>query len=211
MKKILFTLLLTITAFTGFAQSVNFGLKGGFNLSNQSISGTTFKLDGKSLIGFHFGAIAEIGFANISLQPGVFFSTKGYKSVAELVDNNQQNVGTATYKTTLNYIEIPVNVFYNIKAGPGTVIYLGGGPFIAYGISGNTSGEGPKSSLHFGKSDEPGNYKNPDYGINIIAGVKILKTITLDAGYGLGLGNITYADGATLKNKVISFSVGYLF
>ena len=209
MKKLILTLFLATASDFTFAQTINFGVKGGLNLSNQSLSGTNYPLNGKNLVGFHVGGILDIGFQDISIQPGILFSTKGFRQVVQLITANQQSVGSATFKTTLNYIELPVNLLYHIHVAPEIAIYLGGGPYLGYGLSGNVSGPNDSYKVKFGSGDS--DYKNPDYGVNFIAEIELKKRLMIDAGYGLGLGNLTHAQGATLQNRVMSLSVGYLF
>ncbi|MGZ3753025.1 MAG: hypothetical protein ACXVAU_17205, partial [Mucilaginibacter sp.] len=86
MKKLALTFFLAVIMVTGFAQTVKFGLKAGLNLSNQSLSEPNVSLDGKNLAGFHAGAILDIGFRDLSIQPGIIFSTKGYRQSVLMSD-----------------------------------------------------------------------------------------------------------------------------
>jgi hypothetical protein len=204
MKKLLFTIaLLTVTALT-FAQTINFGIRAGLNLSKQSADNAN-NYGASSLAGFNAGGIVDIGFKSFSIQPGVFFSTKGEKNTPE-----GENIA---YKTTLNYIEVPVNLLYKSTIAAKTNIHFGGGPYIAYGLSENVTANGQPYS-----TNNTFNFKNPDYGVNFIAGLT-LNHLIIDAGYGLGVANllsqtIIHESGSsdvTIKNRVISLSVGYLF
>ena len=47
-------------------------------------------------------------------------------------------------------------------------------------------------------------------GIINKAGVKLKKKLPIDLGYNLGLSSLS-GEGATVKNRVMSVSVGYLF
>lgn len=209
MKKTLLTFfLLAATAFT-FAQSVNFGLKAGLNFSELHRGELNSFFNDSFIQGFNAGGIADISFQNFSIQPGIFYSTKGEKIVANLVDAYQASAGTSTYNTKLNYIEVPVNFLYKINiVAPEINIHLGGGPYFGYGISKTISVKNNNSTSSYDNDHKFVN-KNPDYGINFIVGTKINRII-VDASYGLGLANIGY-NGYTLENRVISLSVGYLF
>ena len=209
MKKILLTFCLFSTITTiSFAQSFNFGVKAGLNLSNYSVNPPT-TWGTKNLTGFHAGVIADIGLKNISIQPGLFFTTKGEVIPENMMQNTGQNLGVYNAKEVLNYIELPVNLLYKVKAAPLVKIYFGGGPYLAYGISGHGTQAGAFSTytVHF----DSNGYKNPDYGFNFVAGVELFKKLLIDANYGLGLGNLSRADGLTIRNRVIGVSVGYLF
>jgi hypothetical protein len=208
MNKLLLTLcLFSATITTCFAQSINFGIKAGLNLSNESVNPPN-PWNTNNLTGFHAGLIADITLKNISIQPGLFFTTKGKATPQDLKPiTGEDRIYNA--KEILNYIEVPVNVLYNIKATPAIKIYFGGGPYLAYGISGHGTEAGafPTYTVHF---DNNG-YKNPDYGVNFVAGVKLFKKVLIDANYGLGLGNLSNMYGQTIQNRTIGVSVGYLF
>jgi|ERR1700744_5166168 len=216
MKKLL--LILCLTGFTtiSFAQSINLGVKAGANLSNLAFSGVGYNLGNQYTTGFHAGLVADIGFQQFSIQPGLFFITKGTMYTDSLINNLGQKAGTQTLKTTLNYLELPVNLLYKIQAAPKAKIYLGGGPYLGYGLSGSneeytTPASGPTShsSLSFGGGFP--HYRNPDYGVNFIAGIEMAKRFTFDLNYSLGLGNLVYPAGAKLQNRSMGLSVGYWF
>ena len=208
MNKLLLTLCLFLATITAcFAQSINFGIKAGLNLSNESVNAPN-AWNTNNLAGFHAGLIADISLKNISIQPGLFFTTKGEATPEDLRRiTGEDRVYNA--KEVLNYIEVPVNLLYNIQATPAAKIYFGGGPYLAYGISGHGTEAGafPTYTVHF---DSHG-YKNPDYGVNFVAGVKLFKKVLIDANYGLGLGNLSRIYSQTVRNRAIGISVGYLF
>src|SRR5579871_5522137 len=101
MKKLLLTLILATGISAAFSQTVNFGIKAGLNLSelthvNQADYGSS------QLAGFNAGGIVNIGFANFSIQPGIFYSIKGEKDSKEFVTENQAYISS---KLELDYIE----------------------------------------------------------------------------------------------------------
>lgn len=208
MKKLLLTLCLVSATMTiSFAQSFNFGIKAGLNLSNQSVNPPN-PWSTKNLTGFHAGVIADIAIKNVSIQPGIFFTTKGEITLENLKQLTGQG-GTYDAKEVLNYIEVPVNLLYKIKATPAVKIYFGGGPYLAYGISGHGTEAGafPIYTVHF----DSNGYKNPDYGVDFVAGVELFKKLLIDVNYDLGLGNLSRVNDVTIRNRVIGVSVGYLF
>ncbi|HEY4195461.1 MAG TPA: porin family protein [Mucilaginibacter sp.] len=209
MKKIILAFCLFFaTVNISFAQSFNIGIKAGLNLSNQSIN-PSGSVETKNLTGFHAGIIADIGLKDFSIQPGIFLTTKGEVTPQNLKQITGEDQGTYNAKEVLNYIEVPINLLYKIKVSPMVKIYIGGGPYLAYGISGHGTEAGafPTYTVHF---DNDG-YKNPDYGVNFVAGAELLKKVIFDANYGLGLGNLSRVDGLSIRNRVIGVSVGYLF
>jgi hypothetical protein len=210
MKKLLITLCIAALSSAAFAQTIDFGIKAGLNLSNQTLSGAGQSMYSKNLTGFNVGGIMDLGLGDFSIQPGIFFTTKGYESnPIPLYSGTGQNGGTDKIK--LDYIQVPVNLLYHIHIVPGLKFYLGGGPYLGYGVSGKVTGGGESADIHFSKITDGFSYKNPDFGVNFIAGFEIEKRILLDASYGLGLSNITYSPTATMHNRVRGISVGYLF
>lgn len=210
MKKTLLTLLVAIIANVTFGQSVNFGIKAGINMSDQTYGGITAGMDLKHQYtpGFNAGAIVNIDFLNFTLQPGLTYTTKGEKITQQQTTSNPVSsyvVPATTY--TLNYLETSLNGLFNIHAAPGAIIQLGGGIFGSQGLSAHRGSE--KAS--FNKDDQVFvHYQNPDYGLKFIAGIKLKKQILVDVSYSLGLADISTND-TKMKNRVFGLSAGYLF
>jgi hypothetical protein len=201
MKKTLLLVALCVASLATFAQTTTtFGIKAGINSSKLTVSATGGSVSTESLVGFHIGGLVDIGTDNFSFQPGVLFSTKGGKSSSE----------GGTSKATLNYIEIPVNFLYKVPAGEGKV-FFGAGPYFGYGISASgTDADGTKETVHFGSTSD--DVKNPDYGVNFLAGYQFSQGFAINVNYGLGLANLSNDDaGVNLKtkNQVLSFSLSY--
>ncbi|MES2377708.1 MAG: porin family protein [Bacteroidota bacterium] len=210
MKKHLITLILFTTINAGFAQTVSYGLKAGVNFAKQSLSNVATPVHSNLLTGANVGGIVDFAYTNFSIQPGLFFTTKGERFVQDLVKGDEIFVGGSTTKYILNYIEVPVNFLYKTPLVNGAGLRLGGGPYFAYGLSAKLSRDGTDYHGSFGNNPtDAAYYKNPDYGLNFIAGATIDRYI-FDLQYDLGLANLAYSS-ATLQNRVISFSVGYLF
>jgi hypothetical protein len=223
MKKLLLLLLLSSFISTSFAQSVHLGIRAGLNESRLSDDitltdneGNDVKASTSYISRFHAGLFAEIAVGKFSIQPGVFYTQKGgqtkyHKTTASSSQSYED-------KTTLNYLEIPVNILYNIPVSMGK-IFVGGGPYAAFGFSGHynsaySSVQGmnmiagkAESDLRFGENG----LRNPDYGINTLLGLRLKNNISFNVGYGFGLANLYKAVGSSAKNKVLSISVGYEF
>lgn len=214
-KTLLLFSLIGLTIFS-YAQTATLGIKAGVNFSSLSVStgGSS-----SSTTGFNVGAIADFNVAkDLSIQPGVFFTTKGGSA--------ESNTTSGSYTThskedlTLNYLEVPVNVLYHIPVSAGK-IFVGGGPYIALGLSGKdkysasaTSGSSSSSAsgdidVTFGSSS--GDVKNPDFGINFMGGIKLQNNLLFSIGYGLGLANLSNMSGTTTQNRSFNLSVGYFF
>ncbi|MCR8559229.1 PorT family protein [Mucilaginibacter sp. BJC16-A38] len=207
MRKLLFAfLLISIVKFSN-AQTINFGVKAGLNLSELTHSDPN-GYGSSILAGFRVGGIVDIGFQNFSIQPGVFYSTKGEKDKMEFVGSDGLNTKYLSSKIVLNYIEIPVNFLYKWKVAPGIKFDLGGGPYIGYGTSETVTYPDFNSATR--SAHGKFTYKNPDFGVNLVAGVEIKNKFIIDAGYGYGLSNIA-SYNSTIHNSVFSISLGYMF
>lgn len=127
-----------------------------------------------------------------------------------------------TEKITMNYIDIPLNLRFSTKVGPGKLNILVG-PKFGIGLSGNISGEMKSSAM--GQSDSKAIDEKLTFGSNDTCDFK-----TLDMGFGFGLGydiekfhiQASYTYGLTnhIPNpersekgtqNMIAISVGYRF
>ncbi|MEO6524084.1 MAG: porin family protein [Mucilaginibacter sp.] len=213
MKKTLLLLSLSLSISLTYAQT-KFGVIAGLNLASISSTSSGSSISSSSLAGFHVGAFADFELSkSVSIQPGVLFSLKGGS------DESTQSSGSysvhATDKLTLNYVEIPVNIFYHIPVSIGK-IFLGGGPYVALGLSGkekvtytgSVSGNA-EANVTFGSNS--GDVKNPDFGLNLGAGIALQNNLLFKVGYGIGIANLSNTSGTTSHNNVFGISVGYSF
>lgn len=195
---------------------ISFAILGGANFHNLNGNDITGgKLNNDMLLGFHAGVNAAIQIApEFYFQPGLMFVTKGAKN----------SVGSYTGTTTLNYIELPLNVVYKAALGNGFIM-LGFGPYVAYGIGGKYKGElgpftGEKDIVFQGIADSNDsyyNYKAFDAGANIFFGYEMAGGIflQLDAQYGMLNINPEYkgltSDKSVTNNTGFGLSLGYRF
>ncbi len=207
MKRLFLLLCLAATTIISRAQTVNFGIKAGLNLSEQihpSYDGYNHSL----LAGANGGAIVDIGFKSFSIQPGIFFSMKGesskYNAIAVPVNSSGASI-TSTAQIRLNYIELPVNFLIKRPLASGVALHFGGGPYLGYGFAGR-SNVAINDSEPMPVTVTPA---NPDFGVDALAGITV-KQILFDAGFSYGITNIGDPSYAS-HNMVISFSVGYMF
>ena len=206
MKKNSLTLILAIITSATFAQSINFGIKGGFNWAEQKFGEyyEPYSVGHKYIPGFNAGAIMNIDLPlGITIQPGLSFTTKGVKISGHDFLVYTHNDGFFVREATFNlsYINAAANVLYNIRTGPGLRLHVGGGGYLAYLTS---------AKFNVPHATDRMDYKDPDYGVNFIGGIELKKRILIDTEYDLGLRDISFRHSET-KNRVISLSVGYLF
>ena len=196
----------------------SFAIIGGLNLQN--MTGKAYngdKLNNDLLLGYHVGINAQIPVASkFYFQPGLLYSTKGAKSKSE----------ASTSTTSINYLEMPLNMVYKTACGNGFFI-AGFGPYVAYGISGKvkTSGDSPtiESKIEFknviGLTDplDVPFYKAFDAGVNGFVGYEMANGVFCQLNLQLGLLKINseyseYPDDKTsVKNTGFGLSTGYRF
>jgi Outer membrane protein beta-barrel domain len=222
MKKTVFVLIFLFTSITTFAQSVNFGIAGGLNQSTVKVSLPTSQTTLSRQTGFNVGAFADFDFTWLSIQPGLYYTTKGFKdqinSSYTLPANFTGPFMTKDY-VNLNYLQLPLNVLYNIPLHLGK-IFIGGGPYFSYAISGNyksTTEEVSMSgtivsqetgTIKFGKTGE---YDYTDYGLSALGGISFKNGLLFSVNFQYGIKDINNNDSYVIKNNVLGASVGYTF
>lgn len=207
MKKIILSLGAALLLAAGAQAQVSYGLKAGVNLGKYSNNGD----NQKNNTSFYVTGFADLPVApQFSIQPGVSLQGKGSK--VEISE------GDLSGSTTVNVmsIEIPVNAVYYIPAGTGN-IFLGAGPYVGFNVSGKAKSKGSigdlsgdsKEDIKFGGGDDE--MKVIDAGANFMAGYKFGNGLLINAGYGLGLTNLSNLSGDKVSNRVLSFGVGLQF
>ncbi|HEX8376944.1 MAG TPA: porin family protein [Pedobacter sp.] len=201
MKKILFTATLLISSTLLFSQT-KFGLKAGVNFANQQVSTQGISASFSSLTSFHFMGLVDYSISPaFSIQPGLGISGKGFKFDVEDV----------TGKINLMYLDIPINAVAKFPIKSLGKFFIGAGPYAAIGISGKGTADGEEDSDDL--FSEEGGYKRGDFGMNFLGGLEFKNGITFNANYGLGLSNVAVnnEEDLSIKNKVFSISLGFLF
>ncbi|SEO79403.1 Outer membrane protein beta-barrel domain-containing protein [Flavobacterium sp. CF108] len=173
------TLTLFISASFGMlhAQDNNvnteFGVKGGFNMSNLYNSGEDVD-DNNILYGFNAGVYATLPVSDfVAIQPEILFTTKG----AELEYNNALISGDAKFR--LNYIEVPLLVRVNITKNFN--VHAGG--YASYLVSSKFTGSG---DIVFDQEIDTDDLNKFDAGISAGLGVDF-NPISIGLRYNYGL------------------------
>lgn len=199
----IFTLALALCSFTAFAQP-KFGVKAGLNLANMSLSGDEFdELEDskKMLITFQVGGVVEFDLAeSVALQSGLMLVGKGFKL----------EEGDITATTNPMYLQIPALFLYKQE-----MFYVGGGPYVGFGLFGKAKFEDESEDLNFGNGEDD-DFAPLDFGLQFEGGVILNGNIHLGAGYGLGLANAIPSDARegsdiSAKHGVISINAAYMF
>jgi len=213
MKKLLLTLTLVAGLIaSAVAQSpVKFGVKAGLALPNMSISAGGLSVAFDSRTSFYVGGTADIAISNIfSVQPGLTFISKGTKFNGEDFDFEDISAGENSATLNFSYIEIPVNLLANFKAGNVGKVFFGGGPYYAFAIDAYAKSGKVKEDIDF---DEDG-FKRGDFGVNFLGGFQFNNRLNIHAGYGLGISSVIDDQeeiDVKFKNKVFTVGLGFTF
>lgn len=213
MKLIIVAIMLTITPQI-FSQSI--AVKAGLNLANmrERDDNNTYSNNFTMNPGFHVGANVEFTIYKIlSLETGLFFLTKGYKSdySLEILDNTYH----LKHKTNLYYIDLPITLKLTFVIGK-VKIYGAFGEYLGLGLFGKSKTESPvlddtNENITWGTGDND-DLRRFDFGMTFNAGVEFYS-ILIGAYYDHGFANISAhsVSGYNIKNRVIGISVGYRF
>ena len=193
MKKLIFTLAICLTTMIAaqaqVLPSVQFGIKGGVNLSSLSSGGSSLRADNRA--GYLGGFWARFGALGLNFQPEIYITSKN-------VDINNSTTTKANAKFTS--IDVPLLIGAKVGAlGIGGRFY--GGPLLSFAINkdnGFGSAVGGATRL---------DYKDSNFGIQVGAGLDIQK-ISVDLRYEAGLTKQNYYDGSTnYKTRVTLFNL----
>ncbi|WP_165358948.1 porin family protein [Spirosoma sordidisoli] len=216
--RLFFVLLLIQTV--SFAQ-VRLGITGGGQLVNQAYTFDGQPMSGKGILGYHGGFMLDaIVTDNLSFRPQLLYSVKGAKlpdlGIGQLLGDLGGLTGLgsldASVKSTMTYIEMPLQLVYSLDAGPGW-INLGAGPYVAYGLSGKTvsslAGQNETTPIDFGSGEDQA--KRLDYGLRVSVGYELPSGLVLTGFYSPGLSNISNTADQKVKNTAFGLSLGFLF
>lgn len=117
-------------------------------------------------------------------------------------------------KLTLNYLELPANLTYNVRNRHGA-FFVGGGPSLSMGLSGKDKWayerESGSDKIKFGKNED---LKKFEAGLNVIGGYQARSGLLIAANYNRALSNVVSDnDGFDSKfyNRYFGLRVGYVF
>ncbi len=194
------------------AQEMKAGVKGGVNLSWLSVDKAN---DNNIIPGFNAGVWAKF-MANdkFGVQPEILFSSKGMKTI---YDNEFLgfDIADGTTKLTLNYIDIPVYLTFNLANDFDFHV----GPYIGFLMNANMATDA--QILEFIDADsnddiDRSRFNAIDAGISGGLGFNI-DPLTFGFNYGLGLRQVAKDGEATkdllgdAKNNSFQVFVGFSF
>jgi opacity protein-like surface antigen len=185
------------------------GIRAGINIANLAVDPENEEFPTGSKLGLGIGVFYKLSLSdNFSVQPELNFMQHGSKFELDLLGVK------ATTTLNFNYLQIPVLAKYGFGNMDATNFYVQAGPYLGIGI-GNVN---TKTCIDGECETDEGDYgdgedgpKNPDFGLQLGAGVNINSNISVDARYILGMQNLISGDEGSLKHTGINISVGYSF
>ena len=185
------------------AQKSTFGFTAGATLAKQTVKFEGASVSFQSKIGFTAGVAGDIPMGkNVSFMPAINFVQKGSKLKQESYEST----------TTLNYIEVPFNFVYRVPGKSGH-LFMGGGPSVAYGISGKNKSNDPmdegNGKVNFGSTEED-DIKPLELAANILLGYQFKNGFNIAANYNLGLNNISPLEGLKGHNNYFGLRLGMM-
>lgn len=161
---------------------LKFGIKGGLNVSSVHLDSDL--LDADNVTGFHVGPMIEFGLplVGVGVDAAVLYSQKGLEA---------HNTSMKT-----DYIDVPVNLKWKFGL-PIVKLYLAAGPYVGFRVGGDKFWEIPGSVVEQVKA------KNFSAGLNLGAGVELIRHLQVGFTYGLGL-----TDNYSLKKANVMEDTG---
>ncbi|MDR1761324.1 MAG: PorT family protein [Bacteroidales bacterium] len=171
----------------------------------------------KQKLGLKLGVVGEYAFNDyFAISPELIFTQRGEKL------KYKEDGGFDKYKTTINYLMLPINAKGIIPINDDFKIFGFAGIYTGLALSGKyknsweykEDGETEKGdesgSIKFGSKEEEA--KRLDFGLNFGAGVEF-SNFFVKGEYNLGLSNLSnYSDdGYKMSNRNFGISIGYFF
>jgi hypothetical protein len=222
MKKMFLLVGVVVISLTGFSQ-LSLGLHGTGNLSDAKIKTAQdidFKKKMKTMPGA--GVVVQYAFGkHLALRTGANYVQNGVELKATVDETVNMKV---QLKRNLHYVQLPVNLLYTIPLGR-MQFFAGGGGYFNYGISGKTKSklsytmpdghefvEEEEHDAFKKETDGGAGLKKSDYGLGVLAGIRLSGGLFVNAGYQLSLANIDDTDdGSQYKNRGLQLTIGYFF
>ena len=185
----LFTLIVLVAA-TYFAVPANaqlkFGVKGGLNITNMSLSNDVFETSNRT--GFFIGPTIKftLPIVGLGIDASALYDQREGEVNVEADDNT-----IVSTKLKQKAINIPINLRYDIGLGSLAAVYLAAGPQFGFNVGDKNQ------SLYTDVAEWRLNTSN--FSVNVGAGVMLLGHLQVGANYNIvcgKTGEITVLDGA---------------
>lgn len=196
MKK--FTVLLALLA-TFFVMPLHaqfkFGIEGGLNLNKPNVE--NFK--SQNATGWFIGPKAQftIPVLGLGIDGAILYSQKNMN--INLDDDLESIAESASVDKKLSYIDIPINLKYNIGFSSLIGIYIATGPQYSWYIGDKNFGFNGEGVL-FG--DDAVTMNTSSFSWNVGVGINALSHLQLGVTYNIPLGNTAEINGLGTLNKM---------
>ena len=170
MKKIFATLLLTVLMALPSSAQVKFGLKGGLNVTDMSLSSEVF--DASNRAGFFIGPTVKISLplTGLGIDGSVLYDQRSAK-----IENNVGETQTVKQQQ----IAIPVNLRYGVGLGSLANVFLFAVPQVGFNVGDDEFSWRDTSSYSLKKSN---------FSVNVGLGATLLKHLQVTANYNIACG-----------------------
>lgn len=172
----LLVMIVTMTAANNASAQIKFGLKGGVNVTDMSLSSNVF--DASNRTGFFVGPTIKVQLPLVGL--GIDASALYDQREAKI------KVGNTTTKETLRSqaINVPINLRYGWGLSSLANIFLFAGPQFGFNVGDKDQKIDEKSAW---------SVKNSNFSLNFGAGVTLLSHLQLTANYNVVCGKTSDA------------------
>lgn len=208
MKKLsfasIFVMAFLIISTQAFSQ-MKIGVRAGGNYSTFQYGGEALEVkDG--LIGPHAGIVVYSSLSSpVYLQSGLLYSVKGVSAADEDMPDLEMSL-------KYEFIELPVNVGFQIPIGSNFKISPYIGAYGAYAYKGTAKFMGMSIDIFDNDfiDEDDDKAKRIDYGANVGLGFHFGSRIILNAQYSHGLANLGDADD-TVNSRTASLGLTFVF
>jgi hypothetical protein len=202
------------------AQKISGGIKAGMNTTTWSgdavgafanalgVSGGTITATGFKP-GFHLGGYLDIPVgANFSLEPGLYYSTKGMQAQHTFNQNSLLKM-RATITNEAHYLDLPVLAKFTFDNG----FQLFAGPQLSYLLHNQVRAEAGLLGMSYDYAvDWNAGLRDFDFALAGGIGYQFTNGLQLNATYDHGLTSLDQGrSNFDIYNRALKFSVGYTF
>lgn len=222
-------IILLICIFTSLSTSAQFkiGQEVGMQIGSISRDVNSFTVTNNIRVGVRAGLVSDIAINdNFSVQPGLFYTTRSTKSVADFF------IFSVEQSFSVNYLELPINFQYKSGTPDKGRVFIGVGPYIAYALGGKSKIEIPNNNPFIQNAlsnplvsgllndqadvsvgtDTTDAVRPFDIGANINFGYELPVGLFFRGQIGMGFMNTAPLDDLiTQKNWGGAITIGYFF
>lgn len=201
--KVLFLALVAVCCALPASAQFKFGVEAGLNASKASVS----NFSAKNRTGWFIGPKAQftLPVLGLGIDAALLYSQKYLE-----LSSDDQTVTDATVRKNMPYIEIPINLKYNIGFSSLLGVYVATGPQYSWYLGGK--------SLSFDALRYDGSLKTSSFSWNVGVGVNAFSHLQVGVTYNIALGQtgevenlIDATKTAKLKNNTWQVRLAYLF